>query len=1143
MKIGIWNVEGLCRNLKNSIDVKIKLCDLFACVETWHTVQSNINVSGYQHFSLPATKHRQKGRPSGGVVVYFKKEMLNALTKFKSSLPDTMWIRLKGEYIDESFDTYICVTYIKTGKLSPTTTYPCKLQNEIERFSALGKIMLLGDCNARTGYLDDFMTECDNDVNFIPLPVNYSSDRMMKRNNLDKVVTTNGRSLINICKTSGLRILNGRVPGDFLGAFTCITPRGSSLVDYCIASDSLVQKVISLSVGLHTEYSQHCPIIINLNLKLNIDINVTKHPVRNLQPHKKRYIWTDNCVDPYCISILSSPIQDKLVDFTTNNYGVSKMSANKATSDLSQIILLAADSTLKVRHGKNKHKRSRNKAWFNNDCKEMKCELMRLAKLLKRSPYDKRIHNLYMAKRKQFKQLCNQQKRKVKDNILTSLSSLQKNDPKSFWSLLSRLSDDTKDKDDSDTFVSHDEWYDYFKSLSVKPPHVMPPDMFTEFTELENKATKTTANVLNKFITMSEVKAAVKRIKNNKAPGDDCILPEMIKYSCPILLNALTKLFNIVLASKTFPDPWNVALQSPLHKGGDPTCTDNYRGISLMSCLGKCFTSILSERLYEFVNSTGKLSKEQCAFRKGYRTSDNIFCLQSIINKYVNNSKKKLFACFVDFRKAFDCVWRDAMFLKLLKLGVDGNYYDTIKSMYSSTSAKVKLNEGTTETFYPNVGIRQGDCLSPLLFNLFIDDIKEYIHDCDPVEVGDARISHLLFADDLLLLSETESGLQKQLTSLSTYCDKWKLGVNLKKTKIVTFQKRAQKIGGTQFKFGDTIIENSDSYTYLGITFKYNGMFQLASTNLKNKSTKAMFKMLSLLSSTTNLDIHMLSKLFDCMIKPIATYGAEIWAVPYLLKLLKHNDVESLYKHIDKIPYEHVHNTFCKRILGVYKSTSNKNCRKETGRYSLSIPVTMLVIKYWLHIIKLDSSRVAFQAYLSEKSIDAQSKESWVTFVKTLLYECDMKHIWDSQYVHNEKVLLSNIKEKLIDIYGANVIASPQNYLQHKIQVKYRKAISRLRLRSNRLQIVRGRYSKIPECERTCRFCVTEHVIENEMHFMLSCPKHKTRRKELLSKMTDLHFSFDLLNDDEKLDILLNPNVESMSRVVGKYIYDSFLEY
>ena len=166
----------------------------------------------------------------------------------------------------------------------------------------------------------------------------------------------------------------------------------------------------------------------------------------------------------------------------------------------------------------------------------------------------------------------------------------------------------------------------------------------------------------------------------------------------------------------------------------------------------------------------------QCAFRKGYRTSDNIFCLQSIIYKYVNNSKKKLFACFVDFRKAFDCVWRDAMFLKLLKLGVDGNYYDTIKSMYSSTSAKVKLNEGTTETFYPNVGIRQGDCLSPLLFNLFIDDIKEYIHDCDPVEVGDARLSHLLFADDLLLLSETESGLQKQLTSLSTYCDKWKLG-------------------------------------------------------------------------------------------------------------------------------------------------------------------------------------------------------------------------------------------------------------------------------------------------------------------------------------------------------------------------------
>ena len=119
--------------------------------------------------------------------------------------------------------------------------------------------------------------------------------------------------------------------------------------------------------------------------------------------------------------------------------------------------------------------------------------------------------------------------------------------------------------------------------------------------------------------------------------------------------------------------------------------------------------------------------------------------------------------------------------------------------MYSSTRAKVKLQQGTTSTFNPNIGIRQGDCLSPLLFNQFIADLSRELNknNIDPIQVGETDISHLLFADDLLLVSKSSEGLQGALSTLHTYCENWKLSVNLKKIKSLSL-KSIQGNRGTQ---------------------------------------------------------------------------------------------------------------------------------------------------------------------------------------------------------------------------------------------------------------------------------------------------------------------------------------------------------
>ena len=132
-----------------------------------------------------------------------------------------------------------------------------------------------------------------------------------------------------------------------------------------------------------------------------------------------------------------------------------------------------------------------------------------------------------------------------------------------------------------------------------------------------------------------------------------------------ILLDILRQLFNAILQKPTTVENWRVSMISPLHKSGSKIDPDNYRGISLLSCFSKFFTSILNQRLTKFAIDNKIFSKSQLGFLAGCRTSDALLILHNIIDYYCKNQNKYVFGCFVDFKKAFDSIPRRILFQKL----------------------------------------------------------------------------------------------------------------------------------------------------------------------------------------------------------------------------------------------------------------------------------------------------------------------------------------------------------------------------------------------------------------------------------------------------------------------------------------------
>ena len=264
-----------------------------------------------------------------------------------------------------------------------------------------------------------------------------------------------------------------------------------------------------------------------------------------------------------------------------------------------------------------------------------------------------------------------------------------------------------------------------------------------------------------------ELISVINNLKNNKAPGLDGIPYEFFKNAPIQYLENVLLTFNKAFLNETIPQSFKNSILIPLFKKGDPNLATNYRGLSLINSIGKIFNNILLVRLENWLNKSKILNEYQAGFRKNYSTIDNIFNLINTI--HLSSLKTKhTYAFFVDFSCAFDTIPRNCLFYKLSQLGVSSKFIRLLQLLYDDSMSRVWDGCTLSEEFTIKSGVKQGCVLSPVLFSLYLNDLPETLP--GGLTVAGVSIKILLYADDIVILSDSPVGLQKMIDCLHNYC-------------------------------------------------------------------------------------------------------------------------------------------------------------------------------------------------------------------------------------------------------------------------------------------------------------------------------------------------------------------------------------
>ena len=328
-----------------------------------------------------------------------------------------------------------------------------------------------------------------------------------------------------------------------------------------------------------------------------------------------------------------------------------------------------------------------------------------------------------------------------------------------------------------------------------------------------------------------EICSLVSKFTNKKTSVEKLPI-HVLKVIIPLLAPTLAQLFNESMATGTFPETLKMGCVIPLYKSGSRSVRNNYRPITTLSVFSKIFEKLVHKRMISFIKKFKLIPENQFGFQENKCTADAI--LEFLDNGYESlNKSKHLLTIYLDFSKAFDTISIPILLKKLEHYGFRNQINSWLKSYLTNRKQYVKINNTTSNTLVTKMGVPQGSTLGPLLFILYISDMKQAL--------SNMKVLH--FADDSTLYLEIDKSsnytthINRDLESLNEWLLANKLFLNVDKTKYMIIHNRGRP-PDLNLNIGGALINRCNDHKFLGVHIDEQLNFKKHVDSLKSKISR-----------------------------------------------------------------------------------------------------------------------------------------------------------------------------------------------------------------------------------------------------------------------------------------------------------------
>ena len=400
------------------------------------------------------------------------------------------------------------------------------------------------------------------------------------------------------------------------------------------------------------------------------------------------------------------------------------------------------------------------------------------------------------------------------------------------------------------------------------------------------------------IILESEIESAMKEMKRGKAAGEDGVTIEMLWPVREMAVETITKIANKLYMENQDAEQLIKSAFITIPKVNGTLDCGKHRTISIMSQITKIILKVILKRIRRKIRR--EVSEEQCGFMEGKGTSNAIFILRMIVERTIEK-QRDLYLCFIDYEKAFDRVKHTHLMEILENIGIDKNDLNIIRKLYWSQKACVRVSGEETEYQEIRRGVRQGCVLSPDLFSLYGEMIMRRIRECEGVRIGGQNINNIRYADDTVLVADSEEKLQVMLDEIREESERRGLNINVKKTESMVISKRSP-VPRVNLRCGNQTVKQVDRFIYLGSMITENARCE-AEVMRRIGIAKKTFSDMRTLLTNRKLSIKTRKNIMKTYIWSTLLYGVESWTLSLGMRRRLEAVEMWLWRKMMKVPW------------------------------------------------------------------------------------------------------------------------------------------------------------------------------------------------------------------------------------------------